>query len=157
MHHKAAGFLGQAAATSGVLIQFHEEAIDQNDPVQGGYWLRATDASRYDHCWKRRRVPGIDPEIDPEMHWKHDRQLRGCGSFATPMANILIELKHNHSHVRELQIAEANKHCQPNTFVEGLKVFISTQNIPLTYTNSAEIGHHKTLQQKYREQFKLVK
>jgi hypothetical protein len=44
-----------------------------------------------------------------------------------------------------------------HTFQEVDKVFISTKNLPLTYTNSAEIGHHKTSQHKYMGPFKLGK
>jgi hypothetical protein len=71
------------------------------------------------------------------------------------MADILIELKRNLSHAQELQVAEANKHRRPHTFQEGDKVFIFTKNLPLTYTNSAENGHHKTLQHKYMGPFEL--
>jgi hypothetical protein len=82
---------------------------------------------------------------------------KNAGSFATLMSDILIEFKRNLSHAQELQVAEANKHRRPHTFQEGDKVFTSTKNLPLTYRNSAENGHRKTLQHKYMGPFELEK
>jgi hypothetical protein len=58
-------------------------------------------------------------------------RAENAGTFATCMADILIELKGNITKAQTLQVAEANKHRRPHTFQEGNKVFISANYLPL--------------------------
>jgi hypothetical protein len=82
-------------------------------------------------------------------------------NFVIYMVDILKELESSLKATSEQQILKANKYRELYTFEQSDKVFLSTKNLPLTYTNSKRMisaqGYRKSLQHKYIDNFDLRK